>query len=51
MSPGRARGPIVIDTDVYGAAVALRLGLPLVSDDGIFHGVPGLRLETLTRPR
>ena len=30
--------------DLWIAATAVRLGLPLVSDDGIFEAVPGLRL-------
>lgn len=29
------------------AATAIRLGLPLVSNDGIFCGAPGLELETV----
>ncbi len=47
---GHALGQRDHDADRWIASVALRLGLPLVSNDGIFHGVPGLRLETLTRP-
>lgn len=35
------------DGDRWIAATALRLGLPLVSNDGIFEGVPGLVLESL----
>lgn len=34
------------DADRWIAATAVRLGVPLVSDDGIFEGVPGLLLET-----
>ena len=34
------------NADRWIAATALRLGLPLVSNDGIFAGVPGLDLET-----
>lgn len=34
------------DTDRWIAATAIRLGLPLVSNDGIFEKAPGLRLET-----
>lgn len=30
--------------DLWIAATAVRLGVPLVSDDGIFNEVPGLRL-------
>jgi predicted nucleic acid-binding protein len=33
--------------DRWIAATAIRLGLPLVSNDGIFRGAPGLHLETL----
>jgi predicted nucleic acid-binding protein len=35
------------NADRWIAATALRLGVPLVSNDGIFRGVPGLELETL----
>lgn len=34
------------DADRWIAATAIRLGLPLVSNDGIFENTPGLRLET-----
>lgn len=37
----------VHDADRWVAATALRLGLPLVTNDGIYEGVPGLALETL----
>jgi predicted nucleic acid-binding protein len=33
--------------DRWIAATAIRLGIPLVSNDGIFRGAPGLQLETL----
>lgn len=33
------------DADRWVAATALRLGIPLVSNDGIFNGVPGLVVE------
>jgi predicted nucleic acid-binding protein len=33
--------------DRWIAATAIRLGLPLVSNDGIFRGAPGLELETI----
>lgn len=36
------------DADRWVAATALRLGLPLVSNDGIFRGVPGLTVESVT---
>lgn len=45
---GHALGQREHDADRWIAATALRLGVPLVSNDGIFHGAPGLRLETLT---
>lgn len=34
------------DADRWIAATAIRLGLPLVSNDGVFENTPGLRLET-----
>lgn len=34
------------DTDRWIAATAIHLGVPLVSHDGIFRGVPGLMFET-----
>ncbi len=34
------------NADRWIAATALRLGVPLVSNDGIFRGVPGLALES-----
>lgn len=34
------------DADRWIAATAIRLGLPLVSNDTIFEGVPGLVLES-----
>lgn len=36
----------VHDADRWIAATAVRLGVPLVSDDRIFEGVPGLMLES-----
>lgn len=36
------------DADRWIAATALRLGVPLVSSDDIFAGVPSLRLETVS---
>lgn len=33
------------DADRWVAATALRLGVPLISNDGIFDGVPGLLVE------
>ncbi len=38
------------NADRWIAATALRLGTPLVSNDGIFRNVPGLVLETATKP-
>lgn len=35
------------NADRWIAASAIRLDIPLVSNDGIFHNVPGLKLETL----
>jgi tRNA(fMet)-specific endonuclease VapC len=37
------------NADRWIAATALRLGVPLASNDGIFHNVPGLLLESATR--
>ena len=34
------------DADRWIAATAIRLGLPLVSNDGVFQNTPGLVLET-----
>lgn len=34
------------DADRWIAATAIRLGSPLVSNDGVFANTPGLRLET-----
>jgi predicted nucleic acid-binding protein len=35
------------DADRWIAATAIRLGVPLVSNDGVFDNAPGLLLETL----
>ena len=35
------------DADRWIAATAIRLGIPLVSNDNIFRDVPGLELETI----
>lgn len=35
------------DADRWIAATAIRLGLPLVSNDGVFENAPGLVLETM----
>lgn len=42
---GHALGQRDHDADRWIAATALRLGLPLVSNDGIFAGAPGLTVE------
>ena len=44
---GHALGQRVHTADRWIAATAIRLGIPLVSNDGIFRGAPGLQLETL----
>lgn len=36
------------DADRWIAATAIRLGVPLISNDGIFANAPGLTVETLT---
>ncbi|CAN5361873.1 hypothetical protein BH20ACT9_BH20ACT9_00930 [soil metagenome] len=43
---GHALGQRGHDADRWVAATALRLGIPLVSNDRIFEGAPGLRLES-----
>ncbi|MFZ1489078.1 MAG: PIN domain-containing protein [Ilumatobacteraceae bacterium] len=35
------------DADRWIASTAIRLGVPLVSNDGVFRATPGLLLETL----
>lgn len=44
---GHALGQKAHTADRWIAATAIRLGIPLVSNDGIFRGAPGLQLETL----
>ena len=46
---GHALGQRDHDADRWIAATALRLGLPLVSNDGIFTGAPGLMVEAPPR--
>lgn len=46
---GHALGQREHDADRWIAATALRLGIPLVSNDRIFQGAPGLRLESAHR--
>jgi predicted nucleic acid-binding protein len=36
------------NADRWIAATAIGLGIPLVSNDGIFQDVPGLELETIS---
>ena len=43
---GHALGQREHDADRWIAATARRLGIPLVSNDRIFEGAPGLRLES-----
>ena len=43
---GHALGQRDHDSDRWIAATAVHLGVPLMSHDGIFHGVPGLMFET-----
>jgi predicted nucleic acid-binding protein len=47
---GHALGQREHNADRWIAATALRLRVPLVSNDGIFRGVPGLVLESITAP-
>jgi tRNA(fMet)-specific endonuclease VapC len=44
---GHALGQKHHNSDLWIAATAIRLGVPLVSHDRIFRGVPGLELETV----
>lgn len=44
---GHALAQRAHNADRWIAATAIRLGLPLVSNDAIFQDVPGLTLETL----
>jgi tRNA(fMet)-specific endonuclease VapC len=47
VAAGHALGQKEHTADRWIAATAIRLGIPLVSNDGIFQGAPGLQLETL----
>ena len=47
VAAGHALGQKEHTADRWIAATAIRLGLPLVSNDGIFRAAPGLQLETL----
>ena len=42
---GHALGQGEHNADLWIAATAIHLGLPLIAEDGIFDGVPGLRRE------
>lgn len=44
---GHALGDKIHDGDRWIAATAIRLGIPLVSHDGVFAGAPGLDLLSL----
>ena len=44
---GHALAQKVHDTDRWIAATAIRLGIPLVANDGIYENVPGLQIERL----
>jgi predicted nucleic acid-binding protein len=39
------------NADRWIAATAIRLGVPLVANDAIFRGAPGLTLETAAAPK
>ena len=45
-SAGHALSQREHDADRWIAATAIRLGIPLVSNDGIFENTPGLAVET-----
>jgi predicted nucleic acid-binding protein len=47
LAAGHALGQKEHTADRWIAATAIRLGIPLVSNDGIFRGAPGVELETL----
>ena len=47
---GHALSQRVHDADRWVAATAIRLGIPLVSNDGVFRDAPGLVLETAPAP-
>jgi predicted nucleic acid-binding protein len=44
---GHALGQREHNADRWIAATAIRIGIPLVSNDTIFRGVPGLELESV----
>lgn len=43
---GHGLGHRIHEADRWVAATALRLGIPLVSDDGIYLGIDGLAVES-----
>ena len=47
---GHTLGDKLHDGDRWIASAAIRLGLPLVSHDGVFKGAPGLQLISATVP-
>jgi len=47
---GHALGQREHNADRWIAATAIRLGVPLVSNDTIFRNAPGLKLETFDLP-
>ncbi len=47
---GHALSQRVHDADRWVAATAIRLGIPLVSNDGVFRDAPGLVLEAAREP-
>ena len=47
---GHALSQRVHDADRSVAATAIRLGIPLVSNDGVFRDAPGLVFETAQTP-
>ena len=48
---GHALGNKIHEADRWIAATALRLGIPLISDDGIYARVEGLVVESRPRPQ
>jgi predicted nucleic acid-binding protein len=48
-SAGHALAQREHNADRWIAAIAIRLGVPLVSNDKIFRDVPGLALESASR--
>ncbi len=47
---GHALSQRVHDADRWVVATAIRLGIPLVSNDGVFRDAPGLVLQTALAP-